>query len=298
MSSRKLKKLEKQMENAGSYSEWTEAAIAHDELSGAKRWRDIDQSRQYDYTEIRMRLDRLRSLRVRNDHHGLLFTLNEGIHGNMGGMGRSPSIAAPSSAPSASSSSTSPRSTTRCVFLRISIRTIIDVQQKMDFFYRANICFGRSALMLSGGGVLGLLPPRRGQDDARAGAAAAGDLRLQRRVPGGRRGRHAHGPGAGAFYDPAACTSRRSARRASSRACSSARTRRSMSATSSDHRAPDPGPDLPGGLRKDRTADQYHRGAGGAAPAFAAAQRDHLAERVRALGGDGVLRRARRVSRR
>jgi TAG lipase/steryl ester hydrolase/phospholipase A2/LPA acyltransferase len=49
----------------------------------------MDQSRQYDYTEIRMRLDRLRSLRVRNDHQGLLFALNEGIHGNMGGMGRS-----------------------------------------------------------------------------------------------------------------------------------------------------------------------------------------------------------------
>jgi NTE family protein len=31
----------------------------------------------------------------------------------------------------------------------------IDVQEKLDFFYRANVCFGRSALMLSGGGVLG-----------------------------------------------------------------------------------------------------------------------------------------------
>ena len=31
----------------------------------------------------------------------------------------------------------------------------IGVQEKLDFFYRANVCFGRSALMLSGGGVLG-----------------------------------------------------------------------------------------------------------------------------------------------
>ena len=31
----------------------------------------------------------------------------------------------------------------------------IDIQEKLDFFYRANVCFGRSALMLSGGGVLG-----------------------------------------------------------------------------------------------------------------------------------------------
>jgi TAG lipase/steryl ester hydrolase/phospholipase A2/LPA acyltransferase len=89
MTSRKLKKLEKAMDEALDYDSWAEAACAHDELSGAKRWRDIDQSRQYDYAQIRLRLDRLRSLRVRNDYQGLLFTLNEGIHGNMGGMGRS-----------------------------------------------------------------------------------------------------------------------------------------------------------------------------------------------------------------
>ena len=35
-----------------------------------------------------MRLDRLRSMRAKHDYQGLLFNLNEGIHGNMGGMGK------------------------------------------------------------------------------------------------------------------------------------------------------------------------------------------------------------------
>jgi hypothetical protein len=48
----------------------------------------LDQSRRYDYVAIRVRLDRLRALRARQDHRGLLFNLNEGIHGNIGGMGR------------------------------------------------------------------------------------------------------------------------------------------------------------------------------------------------------------------
>ena len=87
--SRKLKQLERRMDRAEDYTEWREAAREHDEMSGQKRWREIDQSRQYDYVQIRLRLDRLRSLRARHDHHGLLYTLNEGIHGNMGGMGRS-----------------------------------------------------------------------------------------------------------------------------------------------------------------------------------------------------------------
>jgi len=155
MATRKLKKIEKAMNAAETYPEWTEHALAHDDASGAKRWRDIDQSRQYDYAQIRLRLDRLRSLRVRNDYQGLLFTLNEGIHGNMGGMGRRTLY------------NRAKFGTKRLIeqyiaeiddalrFLADLDPSIIDIQQKMDFFYRANICYGRSALMLSGGGVLG-----------------------------------------------------------------------------------------------------------------------------------------------
>ena len=87
--STRLKKLQKQMATAESYEQWQLLAVEHDELSGARRWRQVDQSTQYDYAQIRLRLDRLRSLRARHDNQGLLFTLNEGIHGNMGGMGRS-----------------------------------------------------------------------------------------------------------------------------------------------------------------------------------------------------------------
>jgi TAG lipase / steryl ester hydrolase / phospholipase A2 / LPA acyltransferase len=152
---RKLKNLQKQMDNATAYEAWSEAAQAHDELSGQKRWRQVDQTSQYDYSQIRLRLDKLRSLRSRHDYAGLLFTLNEGIHGNMGGMGRH------------SLYTRAKFGTKRLIEQYIdevddSLRFLaeldtpeITVQEKLDFFYRANICFGRSALMLSGGGVLG-----------------------------------------------------------------------------------------------------------------------------------------------
>ncbi len=153
--SSKLKKLQRQMDQCGSYEEWCDLAMSHDEASGQKRWREVDQTSQYDYSQIRLRLDRLRSLRARHDHQGLLFTLNEGIHGNMGGMGRS------------SLYRRAKFGTKRLIEQYIdeiddSLRLLaelppeeISMQEKMDFFYRANICFGRSALMLSGGGVLG-----------------------------------------------------------------------------------------------------------------------------------------------
>ncbi len=153
ITARKLKKLQKQMDSATSYEAWSEAAQQHDELTGEKRWRQMDHTRQYDYAQIRLRLDKLRSLRARHDYQGLLFTLNEGIHGNMGGMGRH------------SLYSRAKFGTKHLIEQYIdevddSLRFLaeldeIDVQEKLDFFYRANICFGRSALMLSGGGVLG-----------------------------------------------------------------------------------------------------------------------------------------------
>ena len=153
--SRKLKQLQKQMDMADSYSEWTSLAIEHDELSGAKRWREVDQTSKYDYSQIRLRLDRLRSLRARHDYQGLLFTLNEGIHGNMGGMGRSTLYRKANFGTKRLIEQYIEEIDDSLHYLAELPADVIDVQDKLDFFYRANICFGRSALMLSGGGVLG-----------------------------------------------------------------------------------------------------------------------------------------------
>jgi NTE family protein len=143
------------MARATSYGEWRQAAVDHDELSGQKRWRDVDQTSLYDYTQIRLRLDRLRSLRARHDYHGLLFTLNEGIHGNMGGMGRSSLYRRAKFGTKKLIEQYIDEIDDSLRFLAELDHDAIDVQEKLDFFYRANVCFGRSALMLSGGGVLG-----------------------------------------------------------------------------------------------------------------------------------------------
>ena len=153
--SRQMKKLERIMDKCDSYEDWKEAAQSHDDISGQKRWREVDQTSQYDYSQIRLRLDRLRSLRARHDHQGLLFTLNEGIHGNMGGMGRS-SLYRRAKFGTKHLIEQYIDEIDDCLrYLADLDEDLISAQDKMDFFYRANICFGRSALMLSGGGVLG-----------------------------------------------------------------------------------------------------------------------------------------------
>jgi len=143
------------MSDAKTYEEWKQAALAEDERSGAARWREVDHSRRYDFQVIRLRYNELVHLRARNDPHELLFYLNEGIHGNMGGMGR-PSLYAKARF------GTKDLITNYIGELSDSLETLADVddsviafEEKLDFFRRASHCFGRAAIMLSGGGALG-----------------------------------------------------------------------------------------------------------------------------------------------
>lgn len=150
-----LDKLEKRINNAKNYDEWKMLAIRHDELSGMGKWKEREDSNLYDSGSIRRRLERLRSLREANDNHGLLFNLNEGIHGNMGGMGQ-PIL-------HAKAKFGTKRLITQYIdeivdalehIAQVS-ETEISFNEKLDFFRRASHCFGRSALMLSGGAALG-----------------------------------------------------------------------------------------------------------------------------------------------
>lgn len=64
------------------------AALAYDALTGRERWKERTRSGLYDYVMIGEKLQRLRALREQRDHRGLLFEIEEGVHGNIGGMGK------------------------------------------------------------------------------------------------------------------------------------------------------------------------------------------------------------------
>lgn len=148
------RRLRRELKNAKNYSQWQEAAAALDRQQGLDRWRERDQSRQFDYVSIRVRLDQLRSLRARSDNRGLLFTLNEGLHGNMGGMGQ-PGLYSHARA-----------GTKRLIeqYIDQVVETLehlasedsgdVSRAEKLDFFRRASHCFGHSAFMMSGAGSL------------------------------------------------------------------------------------------------------------------------------------------------
>jgi NTE family protein len=143
------------MSDARSYEEWKAAALADDERTGAAQWRRIDESRRYDYKVIRRRLEEVRRVKASGDPHQVLYYLNEGIHGNMGGMGSAKLY-------KKAKFGTKDLVTTYIGELAGALEVVaeaddntIPLPEKLEFFRRASHCFGRTALMLSGGGALG-----------------------------------------------------------------------------------------------------------------------------------------------
>lgn len=144
------------MTHATDYATWRAAAREHDRLSGGADWREQDESPDYDYRLIRERLNELRALRRHGDIARLVYSLHEGLHGNLGNIAN-------------------PVLYSHCLFgtKRLLTEYLDEVAATLDdlcdqdfpdfplaaklrFFERTGQSFGRSALMLSGGATLGL----------------------------------------------------------------------------------------------------------------------------------------------
>ncbi len=150
-----LKQLEQGFAQAQNYEEWMAFAREHDRETGAEEWRHADESSMYDATSISTRLQKLRRLRKKNDSRGLLFALNEGIHGNMAGMGQGKLHLRAKSGTKTLIEEYIHEICESLEFLSPRRFKGIPWAERIEFFQRASHCYGRSALMLSGGGTLG-----------------------------------------------------------------------------------------------------------------------------------------------
>lgn len=154
MASKFSKDVEWKLAEAESYPAWVAAAKLYDSTYKLNDWKNIDETSRYDYVSIRTRLDRLRAHRANKDDHGLLFALNEGIHGNMGGMGRVELYQKAKFGTKKLITDYIDEVVASLEHLASDNVTDITLEEKMDFFNRASHCYGRSALLLSGAGTL------------------------------------------------------------------------------------------------------------------------------------------------
>ena len=148
------KRLETDMAAAESYKEWRAAAIAHDKKSGVARWKSSDESKHFDYKSIRRRLRRLRRLRAAGDHGAILFALNEGIHGNIDGMGRRALYGKSKFGTKKLIVDYVDEVVGALEMLASDEADDIPLVERLDFFRRARHCYGSTAFMMSGAGSL------------------------------------------------------------------------------------------------------------------------------------------------
>lgn len=155
MANKRLLELENVMKTAECYADYLDAAQAHDELSGASQWKAKEACKDYDYREIRKRVQRIKQAKASNDAAGLMYILHEGLHGNLG------NIAASSlngQAKIGTKHLIEEFITQVCEaldFIYHADETEIDFYEKISFFDETAHAFGRSCLMLSGGAGLG-----------------------------------------------------------------------------------------------------------------------------------------------
>jgi hypothetical protein len=83
---RKKTKIQSDMDNSTTYSEWQYHATLLDNMLGLSKWRKDDNSQLYDASVLKKRIYDIKSMIQRNDVFGLMFRLRGGLARDQYGM--------------------------------------------------------------------------------------------------------------------------------------------------------------------------------------------------------------------
>ncbi|KAI0092473.1 acyl transferase/acyl hydrolase/lysophospholipase [Irpex rosettiformis] len=145
--------LRKRLRGAKTYQEWKDAALALDEYLHFDEWKTVDEDSYYDWKLVRKVLRTLKSLRAKNDAHGLLGVLETCIRTNFAGL-ESPRLYSETFYGTKDLIEAYVTEQERALeFIRNS--PDISNEEKKRFFKNANTNLGTTALCLSGGATFG-----------------------------------------------------------------------------------------------------------------------------------------------
>ncbi|KAF2857162.1 patatin-domain-containing protein [Piedraia hortae CBS 480.64] len=139
---------------ATTAAEWQAAAEELDELDGAGEWKEEDESDEYDVELVQARLYRLEESRRKGDFADLMLQIRSGLTRNLGGMGHVGLYR--------HSRTGTKRLIERYIDAVVAAIEAVAASPTLDplpLFEEMKLArqsFGRSALLLSGGGTLGL----------------------------------------------------------------------------------------------------------------------------------------------
>ncbi len=146
----------REIEQSANYAEWREIALELDRLEGSDAWKQDEMSDDYDYLLIRERLAEMRGLRRAGDVRQLVFSLAEGLHGNLGNVA-DPVLYSYARVGTKRLVEEYIEEAVRCLdYICVGDFPDFSADEKILFFKRTGTSFGRSALLLSGGATLGM----------------------------------------------------------------------------------------------------------------------------------------------
>ncbi|KAG2176889.1 hypothetical protein INT43_007543 [Umbelopsis isabellina] len=147
---------------ATNYDQWAEAATILDQLQGLESWKKDPKSDIYDWELLQGRLEQLRNVRASNDQLAMVFALRTSLARNLGDMGCSKLYAYTNIGTKDLISEYIDEVVTQLNWICDEPASVVennkpfDLAAKYEFFLNIRQSFGRTSLLLSGGGTLGL----------------------------------------------------------------------------------------------------------------------------------------------
>ncbi|MGK5093869.1 patatin-like phospholipase family protein [Deltaproteobacteria bacterium TL4] len=156
MNRKKAQAAQKAMNLAEDYHSWYAAAVEYDLATGKEEWKKEDESPSYHYELIRKRLNELKQADKTNDIKEAVYSLKQGLVHDFGNI-TNPALYFHTA------TGTKHLITDYVHEVAIWLRYLCDTPfedfphaEKLIFFQHASQSYGRSALLLSGGGPFGI----------------------------------------------------------------------------------------------------------------------------------------------
>lgn len=151
---RKCQLLKEKLKSASDYSEWLDAAVDLDVVTGIEQWKADKVSDLYDYELVEQRLNQLRAARTAGDTEQLLLLLRTTLQRNLGNLGNQLLYTKAYSG----TKDLIEEYILECeVALNYLMDSDIDNSRLLSTLIQTRKAYGRTALVLSGGSVFGLL---------------------------------------------------------------------------------------------------------------------------------------------
>ncbi|KAI8149462.1 acyl transferase/acyl hydrolase/lysophospholipase [Fennellomyces sp. T-0311] len=142
---------------ATNYEQWAEAAAVLDDLEGLDAWKRDPVDKEYDWELIQTRLEQLQRVReTTQSQSAMIFALRTSLSRNLGDMGNPKLYSHSRIGTKALISSYIEEVVRQLNWVCDEPSPDLDLRAKHDFFMTIRQSFGRTALLLSGGGTLGL----------------------------------------------------------------------------------------------------------------------------------------------